>query len=103
MKLRLALVLLLCCWAAQAADIGGWMDQKARNDLLIDECTELPALAARTLRDAPNAAQIYYATGVCYLESSKLPRDPVAAAAWLRRAAVLGHVQARQVLRSLPP
>jgi TPR repeat protein len=104
---RLFIIALLSCTlvnTARAADIGGWMAQnKANGNLLIDECADLPTLAAQTPRHAPNAAQVYYATGVCYLESSKLPRDPVAAAAWLRRAAHLGHAQARQLLLSLPP
>jgi TPR repeat protein len=87
---------------AEGADIGGWQAQQQRNDLLIDDCAEVPALAARTPRNAPNAAQLYFAAGLCYLESPKLPRDTLAASLWLRRAADLGHEQARRVLRTLP-
>jgi TPR repeat protein len=100
-------VLLLPCTLAHAADIGGWMAQNnnkaGADNLLIDDCADLPTLAARTPRHAPNAAQLYYATGICYLESDKLGRNPAAAAGWLRAAADLGHLQARQVLLSLPP
>jgi TPR repeat protein len=98
-----ALVLLAMCASAQAADIGGYLEEKARLDaLLIDDCATLPAVAVRTPRDAPNAANLYFATGMCYLESPKLPRDTLAAAVWLRRAANLGHQGARRVLSTLP-
>jgi TPR repeat protein len=84
---------------AQAADIGGWMEQKSRNELLSkDECAELIAQAARTPPEAVNAAQHYYASGLCYLYSDKVARDPVAAGAWLARAAELEHPQARRAL-----
>ena len=97
---------LLLCLAlaatAQAADIGGWMEQKSRTELLSkDECPELIAQAARTPREADNAAAHYYASGLCYLYSDKLARDPVAAAAWLTRAAELDHPLARRALLAL--
>jgi TPR repeat protein len=89
---------------AEGADIGGWQaqQQQRRDDLLIDDCAEVPALAARTPRNAPNAAQLYFAAGLCYLESPKLPRNTLAASLWLRRAADLGHEQARRLLQTLP-
>lgn len=87
---------------AHAADIGGWMEQKSRAELQNkDECAELIAQAARTPRDAENAAHHYYASGLCYLYSSKVARDPVAASAWLARAAELDHPQARHALLML--
>jgi TPR repeat protein len=90
--------------AAQAADIGGWMEQQSRAELLNkdkDECPELIATAARTPREADNAANHYYASGLCYLYSNKVARDPVAAGAWLTRAAELDHPQARHALLAL--
>jgi TPR repeat protein len=97
--------LLLClafAAAAHAADIGGWMEQKSRTELLNkDECPELIAQAARTPREAENAAQHYYASGLCYLYSDKIARDPVAAGAWLARAAELDHPLARRMLLAL--
>jgi TPR repeat protein len=99
--------LLLCLGlaaTAQAADIGGWMEQKSRTELLNkdkDECAELIAQAARTPPEAVNAAQHYYASGLCYLYSNKVARDPVAAGAWLTRAAELEHPQARRALLML--
>jgi TPR repeat protein len=87
--------------AAQAADIGGWMQHKDRAALLTDQCPELIAQAARTPRTADGAADNYYASGLCYLYSDKVARDPVAASAWLTRAAELDHPQARRALLAL--
>ncbi len=84
--------------AAQAADIGGWMQHKQRTELSKDDCAALIAQAARTSRDAEGAAQSYYASGLCYLYSDKIARDPVAAGAWLTRAAELEHPQAKRAL-----
>lgn len=93
--------------AAAAADIGGWMEQQARAGAQRDDCAALPAQAARTPRHAPGAADLYYASGLCYLFSPKLARDPVAARAWLVRAAEADHPLARRALveleRSMPP
>ncbi len=86
---------------AQAADIGGWMQHKERAALPADQCAELIAQAARTARDADGAAHHYYASGLCYLYSDKIARDPVAANAWLARAAELDHPLARHALLSL--
>jgi len=97
----LLLTLLLFTATAQAADIGGWMEQQRRADLTRDDCAELPARAARLAADAPDAAQVWYATGLCYLDSDRLQRDPVAAAAWLAKAAELGHPLARRALLAL--
>jgi TPR repeat protein len=96
--------LFVCIWlvaAAQAADIGGWMQHKGRNDLPVDECSELIAQASRTEPKAEGAAQSYYASGMCYLYSDRLGRDTVAASAWLTRAAELEHPLARRALLSL--
>ena len=87
--------------AAQAADIGGWMQHKSRTDLPVDECSELIAQAARTEPNAEGAAQSYYASGMCYLYSDRHGRDTVAAGAWLARAAELEHPLARRALLSL--
>ena len=84
--------------AAQAADIGGWMQHKSRTDLAVDECTELIAQASRTAPQAEGAAHSYYASGMCYLYSDKIGRDSVAAGAWLTRAAELEHPLARRAL-----
>lgn len=83
---------------ARAADIGGWMQHKARTELAGDECSELIAQAARTEPKAEGAAQSYYASGMCYLYSDKIGRDTVAASAWLTRAAELEHPLARHAL-----
>ena len=87
--------------SAQAADIGGWMEHRARADLQRDDCTDLPAQAARAPRAADGSAQLYYAAGLCYLYSAKLARDPVAAGAWLALAAELDHPLARRALVAL--
>jgi TPR repeat protein len=87
--------------AAQGADIGGWMQHKDRAVLPADPCAELIARAARTPRNADGAADSYYASGLCYLYSDKVERDPVAAEAWLSRAAELDHPQARRTLLAL--
>ena len=95
------LALLVCIGlasAAQAADIGGWMQHKSRTDLPVDECTELIAQASRTAPQADGAAHSYYASGMCYLYSDRIGRDAVAASAWLTRAAELEHPLARRAL-----
>jgi TPR repeat protein len=84
--------------AAHGADIGGWMQQQQRTELSTDDCAALIVQAARTPREAADAAQSYYASGLCYLYSDKVGRDPVAADAWLARAAELEHPQARRTL-----
>lgn len=89
--------------AAQGADIGGWMQHKGRAELPADPCAELIAKAARTPRDADGAADSYYASGLCYLYSDRVARDPVAASAWLTRAAELDHPLARRALRDGAP
>jgi TPR repeat protein len=86
---------------AQAADIGGWMQHQGRTEVPADRCGELIAQAARTPREADGAAQSYYASGLCYLYSGKVARDPVAASAWLARAAELEHPLARRELLAL--
>jgi TPR repeat protein len=86
---------------AHAADIGGWMQHKGRAELSADQCAELIAQAARTPREAQDAAHHYYASGLCYLYSDKVARDPVAASAWLARAAELDHPQARRAWLAL--
>ncbi len=86
---------------AQAADIGGWMQHKDRAALPVDQCAALIAQAARTPRQADGAAHDYYASGLCYLYSDTIARDPVAANAWLARAAELDHPLARHALLSL--
>jgi TPR repeat protein len=86
--------------AAQSADIGGWMQHKDRAVLPGDQCTELIAQAARTPRSAGGAADNYYASGLCYLYSDKIARDPVAAGAWLTRAAELDHPLAARAARA---
>jgi TPR repeat protein len=88
--------------AAHAADIGGWMDQKSREQAQQrDDCAEIIAIASRTPREAEIAASSYYASGMCYLVSDKVARDTVAASAWLARAAELDHPLARRALSSL--
>ncbi len=106
-------VIIAAASASHAADIGGWMEQKSRSDLLIDECPEIVALAAQSSQaliglppqrvrlEAEGAAQLYYASGMCYLLSNKLGRDSVAAGAWLTRAAELDHPLARRALLAL--
>lgn len=96
---------LLAGTSAGAADIGGWFDQQSRQQQQQqpDDC---PALIARTAESPPAgadaaAAQTYYAMGLCYLHSGKVARDPVAAQAWLEKAAVLEHPLARRALLSL--
>jgi TPR repeat protein len=92
----------LVAGTAHAADIGGWFEQQSRSDPAAqqDDC---PALVAATADSeaTTDAAQRYYAIGLCYLHSSKIARDPVAAAAWLTKAAELEHPLARRALMSL--
>jgi TPR repeat protein len=97
----LPLFCLCIAGAAHSADIGGWMQHKDRAALPADQCAELIAQAARTPRDAVGAADSYYASGLCYLYSDKVARDPVAAGAWLARAADLDHPLARRALLAL--
>jgi TPR repeat protein len=94
----LALALAAGLAPAQAADIGGWMEQKARNETPRDSCAETIAQATRTPAEAEGAAQRFYASGLCYLASDRIARDGVAATAWLTRAAELGHPLARRAL-----
>jgi TPR repeat protein len=96
-----AAILLVASAAVQAADIGGWMEHKSRIELARDDCPALIAQAARTASSAEGAAQRYYASGLCYLHSDQVARDPVAAMAWLARAAELEHPLARRALLSL--
>ena len=100
-RCALVLVCLGLASAAQGADIGGWMQHKERAAVPADPCAELIAQAARTPRQADGAADSYYASGLCYLYSDKVARDPVAASAWLTRAADLDHPLARRALLSL--
>jgi TPR repeat protein len=93
-----ALALACAAVSAQAADIGGWMEQKASNETPRDSCTETIGQASRTAAEAEGAAQVFYSSGMCYLTSEKIARDSVAATAWLSRAAELGHPLARRAL-----
>jgi TPR repeat protein len=101
--LRCAFIFIGLGWAsaAHSADIGGWMQHKDRAALPVDQCAELIAQAARTPRTADGAADSYYASGLCYLYSEKIARDPVAAGAWLARAAEQGHPLAKRALLAL--
>ncbi len=96
---------LLCtlCASALAADIGGWFEQQSRPQpqAADDDCPALLVDAGKTDASTPEAAHLFYATGLCYLHSSKIARDPVAAAAWLTKAAELEHPLARRTLLSL--
>jgi TPR repeat protein len=101
MRCRVILVSIAFAAAAHGADIGGWMQHKERAVLPTDQCAELIAQAARTPRAADGAADSYYASGLCYLYSDKVARDPVAAGAWLTRAAELDHPLAKRALLAL--
>jgi TPR repeat protein len=103
MRTLAPLFFLVTAVSAHSADIGGWIEQQQRQQLTRDDCAELPARAARIAPDAPNAAQTWYATGLCYLDGERLKRDPVAAAAWFTKAADLGHPLARRALLALRP
>lgn len=96
---------LLCtlCASAFAADIGGWFEQQSRPQVQSadDDCPALLVDAGKTEAATPEAAQLFYATGLCYLHSSKVARDAVAAQAWLTKAAELDHPLARRALLSL--
>lgn len=96
---------LLCmgCVSTLAADIGGWFEQQSRPQAQAtdDHCPAVLAEAGKTEAATPEAAQLFYATGLCYLHSSKVARDPVAASAWLNKAAELDHPLARRALLSL--
>jgi TPR repeat protein len=97
--MRLPVLVLAAALApAQAADIGGWMGQRAHNEAPRDACAEVVAQAARTPSEDEGAAQLYYASGMCYLTSEKVVRDGLAATAWLSRATELGHPLARRAL-----
>ncbi len=96
-----AWLLLVVAASAQAADIGGWMEQQSRAALPRDDCPEILNLAALAPRESEHAAAHYYAAGLCYLASDKVPRDKVAAAAWFTKAADLDHPLARRALLAL--
>jgi TPR repeat protein len=99
---RVAWLILWTSLGASAADIGGWMQHKARIDTAArDDCAQRIADAGRTAREAEGAAQHYYQAGVCYLHSDSVARDEVAASAWLTRAAELDHPLARRALLAL--
>jgi hypothetical protein len=101
-SLRAALALSVWAAAAQAADVGGWMEQQSRAALPRDDCPEILRLAALATPGAlppEQAAVHYYAAGLCYLAAA--PRDKVAAAAWLAKAAELEHPLARRALLAL--
>jgi TPR repeat protein len=94
--------MLWASFAANGADIGGWMQHQARIDTAArDDCIQRIADAGRIARDAGGAAQHYYQAGVCYLHSDSVARDAVAANAWLTRAAELDHPLARRALLAL--
>jgi len=101
MNLARALALFALASSANAADIGGWMEQQSRTALPKDECPEILQLAALAPRESEHAAAHYYAAGLCYLASDKVPRDKVAAAAWLGKAVELEHPLARRALLTL--
>jgi TPR repeat protein len=101
MRALLSFLLFAIVAAARAADIGGWFEQQSRNELPRDDCPDLLAQAARTPPETEGAARLYYSGGLCYLYSDKLQRDPVAASAWLTRAAELDHPLARRTLLAL--
>jgi len=101
MRALLLALAFVAAFAARAADIGGWMEQQSRAELPRDDCPALIAEASRTPREAEGAAQRYYASGLCYLHSGKLARDPVAAGAWFTRAAELEHPLAQRALLAL--
>jgi TPR repeat protein len=101
MRWRVILFSIGFAGAAHSADIGGWMQHKERAGTVTDDCAALIAEAARTPRQADGAAHRYYASGLCYLYSDRIARDPVAAGAWLTRAAELDHPLARRALLAL--
>jgi TPR repeat protein len=101
MRRPIVFILIALPLVAHGADIGGWMQHKERTSTATDDCTALIAEAARTPRQADGAAHRYYASGLCYLYSDKVARDPVAAGAWLTRAAELDHPLARRALLAL--
>jgi TPR repeat protein len=88
--------LLTACTAASAADIGGWMQQQERVQTNPDSlsCTQLAALA-----HSEASAQAAYRTALCYLHGSEA--DPVAAKAWLSKAAEQNHLPAHRMLTAL--
>jgi TPR repeat protein len=103
-KLSVCAVLFFAlCASALAADIGGWFEQQSRPQppATDDDCPALLVDAGKTDASTPDAAQLFYATGLCYLHSNKVARDAVAAAAWLTKAAELDHPLARRALLSL--
>ena len=102
MRRPLVVALLALPLVAHAADIGGWMNHKSREQAQQrDDCAEIIGIASRTPREAETAAGSYYASGMCYLVSDMVARDTVAAGAWLERAAELDHPLARRALLSL--
>jgi TPR repeat protein len=93
-----AIVVIACSAssASYAADIGGWMTQQERAQQSSDgvSCAQL---AARASRDA--SPQTTYQTALCYLQGDEA--DPVAAKAWLTKAAELNHLPAHRMLSAM--
>ncbi len=80
---------------ARAADIGGWYEAQRKR--------EAEGRCAEWIAGAPRAADrdLAYRAGLCYLNGWGVPEDPVAAEAWLRRAAERGHRDAQLALGDL--
>ena len=85
------LVFLAC--GVHAADIGGYFHE-ARKQESQAQCPQWIAAAQRA-----NDAELHYRAGLCYGNGWGVPADPVAAEAWLRRAAERGHRDAQLELQ----
>ncbi|MGL4576089.1 MAG: hypothetical protein ACRCV9_14995 [Burkholderiaceae bacterium] len=87
---------------ALAADIGGWMESQRNKDATSAQTCAAQIESAKTqLPDTPQAAQLYFQAGLCYLAGQQVAQDPIAAKAWLARAAELQHLPAHRLLISM--
>jgi TPR repeat protein len=87
---------------ALAADIGGWMESQRSKDAGSAQTCAAQIEAAKThAPGAPQAAQSYFQAALCYLAGQQVAQDPVAAKAWLARAAELQHLPAHRLLASM--
>ncbi|MFM2397954.1 MAG: hypothetical protein RL341_111 [Pseudomonadota bacterium] len=87
---------------ALAADIGGWMESQRSKNAGVEQSCAAQIEAAKTQSPGEtHAAQAYFQAGLCYLAGQQVAQDPVAAKAWLARAAELQHLPAHRLLISM--
>lgn len=96
MRHILGIATLLFSQAAAAADIGGYFHEVRKQESQ-GECAAWLGAA----RQAAATSELQYRVGLCYSNGWGVPEDPVAAEAWLRKAAERGHRDAQLTLGDL--